>query len=323
MNEQYKMPKVSVIIPTYNRARFVGEAIDSVLAQTYKDYEIIVVDDGSTDNTQEVLKHYGHKIRYFRQENKGISAARNLALEKARGEYIAFLDDDDLWLPEKLEKQIDVLERNPDLAFVASETHVINGKGEIIDRFKRGKGDVETFENLRQQYFVPMLTTVVRRKCLDSVGGFNPSLPICQDHDLWLRLAKIYKFRYIDVPLAKYRMHANNITKNLDQYLRDHLVIATASEFVSDMPFVERRIRKSKVYYRFAEQYYLTNSFAKAGINFLKAWLTYPLIGGQYWPKGLRNLRCSLPLRIMVPYWMTVDSFIKMLFPGNGARHIQ
>src|SRR5690349_3602213 len=107
------MPKVSVIIPTYNRAQFIARAVDSVLEQTYKDFEIIVIDDGSSDNTQEILKAYEGKIRYVYQQNKGISAARNRGIQEAKGEYIAFLDSDDVWKPEKLSVQVAILDVNP------------------------------------------------------------------------------------------------------------------------------------------------------------------------------------------------------------------
>ena len=118
--------KVSVAIPTYNRAHYICETIDSVLVQTYKDYEIIVVDDGSTDNTREILKRYGGKIKYFYQANQGQASAWNYAVSQSSGEYIAFLDDDDLWFPEKLERQVEVLDKNPDLGFVCSESYVFS-----------------------------------------------------------------------------------------------------------------------------------------------------------------------------------------------------
>ncbi len=109
------MPKVSVIIPTYNRAHFLCEALDSALSQTFKDFEIIIVDDGSTDNTKQVLEKYGSRIYYIYQENKGRAEARNTGIRRAKGEHIAFLDDDDIWLPNKLEKQVFFLDARPDI----------------------------------------------------------------------------------------------------------------------------------------------------------------------------------------------------------------
>src|SRR4030042_587586 len=120
------MPKVSVIITTYNRVHFVCEAIDSVLNQTFKDFEIIVVDDGSTDNTKEALKRYSKNIFYIYQSNKGRSQARNTGLKVAKGDYIAFLDDDDIWVPHKLEKQVAFMDSNPNIGLVHTITEVID-----------------------------------------------------------------------------------------------------------------------------------------------------------------------------------------------------
>lgn len=128
---QMENQKVSVIIPTYNLARYINETVDSVLGQTYKNYEIIIVDDGSTDNTKEALSEYGGKITYIFQENQGVSAARNKGIKEAKGEYIAFLDADDLWLKDKLELQIGLMNSNPEVAMIFTDGESFNEEGLI------------------------------------------------------------------------------------------------------------------------------------------------------------------------------------------------
>lgn len=305
------MPKVSVVIPTYNRANYLRQTIDSVLAQTYTDYEIIVLDDGSTDNTKETAALYKDKIKYFYQENRGPTAGKNSGMQKARGEYIAFLDDDDLWLPEKLAKQVEVLENNRELAFACSGSYVINAKGEIIDEWKKVTQNQETFSNLYEANFVFTLTVMVRRKCLAATGLFDESLYIVQDYDLWLRLAKRYPFAYIALPLAKYRKHDSNVTKNTPQRLKEHLRIVNKKEIAGGMSFLKRRIRTAKVYILFAIQYYSQENFFQAGICYLKAVGTYPLIGNYYWPKEALSMRFSFIYRIFKIYYMIAACFLK------------
>ena len=203
------MPKVSVIIPTYNSAQYIAEAIESVLAQTYKDYEIIVVDDGSIDNTREVLKPFMDKIIYVYKENGGQASARNLGIKMSKGEYIAFLDSDDIWLPQKLELQVELLDSRPEVGLVYSDNYRFTDDEGIIglgsQRVQGLSGMV--FNSLFLKNFIPTLTVMVRRKCLDDVGLFDESKHIVhsEDYDLWLRIAKKYEIAYIDKPLAKYR----------------------------------------------------------------------------------------------------------------------
>src|SRR3990170_3473675 len=134
------MSKVSVIIPAYNSARFLPEAIESVLAQTYKDYGIIVIDDGSTDNTKETLEPYFDKIKYIYQQNQGAASARNTAIRHSQGEYIAFLDADDVWLPEKLHIQVEYLNNNPGIAMVYSPSVTISEDGGLTDKKNKNMG---------------------------------------------------------------------------------------------------------------------------------------------------------------------------------------
>lgn len=288
------MPKVSVIIPTYNYGRYLIEAVESVLNQTYKDFELIVVDDGSTDNTREVLKPYLHRLRYMYQENQGISAARNRGFQESTGEYIAYLDADDVWLPEKLAKQIPLLDEDPSLGFVCGATHEMDQDGKIFHLRNKPRRSEDTFESLFRKNFIPTLTVVIRRSCLETVGGFDTSLPLSQDYDMWLRLAKRYKFVYWNIPLAKYRVHANNISKNQSQRLRSHLKIISKKEISGDMSWLKRRIRKAKVYDYFASLYYKEEHYGNAARLYFKATLTYPFLGRHY----DQHARSAFPLAV-------------------------
>ena len=216
-------PIVSVIIPTYNRAGLIQEALESVLRQTFKDYEIIVVDDGSTDNTPEVLKPYRHRIRYVHQENQGISAARNWGILLSRGAYIAFLDSDDLWYPEKLEKQIAYLEAHPKVGLLYGQILCRTDSG--IEKVLPRRVVTSFQELLRESNTIPTSVVVARKKCFESVGLFNASFPVAEDFELWLRVARHFQIDYLRGIVAEYRMHGSNTTQNLEKVYRGYLKV--------------------------------------------------------------------------------------------------
>lgn len=202
---------VSVIIPTYNRAHMIGECLASVQAQTFRDFEVIVVDDGSTDNTREVVAWF-ETVRYVWQPHAERSAARNRGLALARGRYVAFLDDDDLWLPRKLERQVACLEAHPEAVLVHSACFVQRlGHPVRVARPRPTHGPRDVFwELLAQEYNIYFPTHLVRREPLVAVGGFSTdrNLRVAEDYDLWLRLARQHKVAYLDEPLAVYRVHS-------------------------------------------------------------------------------------------------------------------
>lgn len=223
--------KVSVTVLTYNRARLVTEAIDSILNQTFRDFEVIVVDNYSSDNTESVVRSYtDERIRYFKNQNDGfIGVNRNYSIEKSRGEYIAFLDDDDLWLPEKLEKQIELLDSDRRLGLVYSDIFIMDSNGDF--RKHPYSHSIEplrgyVFNQLLQANFIPMPAVVVRGEVLDKVGGFNPKYKICLDYDLWLRIARSYPIDYVEQPLATFRVHSGGgLQANLALAYREKLQI--------------------------------------------------------------------------------------------------
>ena len=214
-------PVVSVIIPTYNRAHLIGGAIKSVLNQTYQDFEIIVVDDGSTDNTGEIIRGFKDKrVKYIKKykENKGSSVARNIGIKVARGKYIALLDSDDEWLPEKLDKQIKVLQsESPEVGVVYSNLLYIDENGKNMSKFRNPKKEGYIYEDLLGKNYVGTNSTLlIRKECFNRVGLFDDLLNTQQDWDMWIRIAKYYRFVLIKVPLVKYRLHSNQISRNLE-----------------------------------------------------------------------------------------------------------
>jgi glycosyltransferase involved in cell wall biosynthesis len=218
-----KNPIVSVIIPTYNRANLVGKAIKSVLNQTYQNFEVIIVDDGSTDNTEDVVRGFPDKrVKYIKKykKNKGISVARNLGIKVALGKYIALLDSDDEWLPEKLDKQIKVFKSEfPEVGVVYSNTLYIDESGKNINRKLRNSKKAEgyIYEDLLEKYCVGSPSSfLIKKECFDRVGLFDDLLSGQEDWDMWIRIAKYYKFTLIKIPLVKYWLHPNQISKNLE-----------------------------------------------------------------------------------------------------------
>ena len=210
-----KNPTVSVIIPTYNRAHLVGQAIRSVLNQTFQDFELIIVDDGSSDDTEAVVKQFNDpRIRYIYQENKGISGARNTGIRSARGRYIAFLDSDDLWLPDLLQLEVPILDANPDVGLVYAKAQAIDKEGNPMSQISGApeKYPGETLKSILYGDFVSTITALVRRACFDSVGLFDESLKGRVDWDMWVRIARYYRFAYIDKVLAKFRCHPGRFT---------------------------------------------------------------------------------------------------------------
>ncbi len=191
------MPRVSAIIPTYNRKAFVLEAVDSVLTQTYGDYELIVVDDGSTDGTGEALKRYGAHVRYIFQANKGVSAARNRGLEIAHGEFIAFLDSDDLWLPKKLEIQVAFMNKHPEVEICYTDEVWIRRGVRVNPKRKHAKYSGWIYPHCLPLCIISPSSALMRRGLFEQVGTFDPHLPVCEDYDLWLRVASLVPIFFI------------------------------------------------------------------------------------------------------------------------------
>ncbi len=203
-----KVPTVSVIICIYNGERHLREAIESALAQTYPSVEIVIVNDGSTDNTESLCRSYEGRVVYISQKNRGLAKARNRGINESRGDYIALLDHDDLWRPDKLEKQMNLFVQNPELGLVYSNYFQIDPDSRIIERksaedrrMKRGW----VIPDLYEHNFVGNATVVIPKQVLDQVGLFWENLSYSLDWDLWLRIAFKYPVDFVDEPLASWR----------------------------------------------------------------------------------------------------------------------
>lgn len=214
---------VSVIIPTYNSAPYISEAIDSVLGQSYSDYEIIVIDDGSTDNTGELLNNYSHnpKVSVIRLDvNSGVSAARNAGLNIARGDIIALLDADDIWLPEKLNKQVQALKEAPESGWIYCNGSVVDQNLKkmyfFTERWNQTGGMIYA-DILLKSLCVPVSSVIIKREVFDHCGFFDPELKAVEDLDLFLRIARKYKCAYLKEPLFNYRVHNDNLSRKEDR----------------------------------------------------------------------------------------------------------
>jgi len=209
------MPQVSVIIPTYNAARYLSDAIDSVLAQTYDEFEIIVVDDGSTDETPGVVNKYDSRVCYLSQQNAGVAAARNRGISESKGKYIAFLDADDTWFPNKLEKQMAVLAASEGSRVCYSAflevTQDLSPVG--VRRSLRHSSAIEDLL-LRGNVIGSICTVVAERELFEKLGGFDATLSQCADWDMWVRMGTETEFLYLDDVLVTYRQHGTNMSRN-------------------------------------------------------------------------------------------------------------
>lgn len=209
-------PNVSVIIPTFNRWPFVGAAIESVLAQSYGDFELIVVDDGSTDDMAMQLTRFGSRLRLLNQSNRGVSAARNLAVRHARGSYLAFLDSDDLWLPSKLAIQVAFMEQNPSVQICQTEEIWIRNGVRVNPKAKHRKSSGNIFVPSLDLCLVSPSAVMLTRELFERVGGFDESLPVCEDYDLWLRITVDHSVPLIDDALViKRGGHADQLSRSM------------------------------------------------------------------------------------------------------------
>lgn len=220
------MPTVSVLLTCYNHLRHLPEAVESVRKQTFKDYEIIAIDDGSTDGTREWLSAQQDIKSIFNASNLGTYATLNVGLHAAEGEFIAILNDDDVWAPTKLERQVEMMRDNPriglvhtDGSFIDADSLPIGGAplGFLYPRFQTGR----LLPALLYANKIIASAVLVRRACFDTVGGFNPDYFGSGDWEMWLRVAEAYDCGFVDEPLTLYRVHAGNASKKHDRIWRD------------------------------------------------------------------------------------------------------
>ncbi len=215
------MPLISVIIPTYNRSWILKDAVDSVLSQKFTDFELIVVDDGSTDSTSELLSAYKDRIIKIRQENRGVSSARNSGLRAASGLYVAFLDSDDMWLPEKLSSQVDFFESHPEAVICQTDEMWIRKGVRVNPKNRHKKPSGMIFEPSLRLCLVSPSAVMMKKSIFDEIGLFNEAFPACEDYDLWLRTGLYYPVHLIERQLVVKRGgHKDQLSGNpgLDKY---------------------------------------------------------------------------------------------------------
>jgi glycosyltransferase involved in cell wall biosynthesis len=283
------LPTVSVTIPCYNSERFIAETIQSVLDQTFSDFEVVVLDDGSQDRTGEIVRGFADpRIRYFRQGNQGLAKSRNRLIELARGEYIGFLDHDDLWLPRKLQKQMALCRAKPEAALVYSDCYVVDSAGGIVGRWSKRERLYRgwVFEKLLHVNFIPIVTVIMSKTVLQQVGGFLP-YTISEEYDVFLKCAARYPFEYVPEPLACYRVHPGQFSKNYEIALRELVAIYQywSHHDQGQDPNVRLTLRQSlsRAYFNAGKSaIYLDSDPRKAREYFLKA-----LRNGPYWVAAL------------------------------------
>ena len=210
---------ISVIIPVFNGEATIKETINSILNQTFQDIEIIIINDGSTDATLETIKEISNsRIKIFSYPNAGLSASRNRGISQAKGEYISFIDADDLWTPDKLELQWQALQDNPQAAVAYSWTDYIDESSKFLKSGRRIKVNGDAFSKLLVTNFLENGSNpLISKKALEKVGGFDELLPVAEDKDMWLRLAANYEFVCVEKPQILYRSSINSLSSNLNK----------------------------------------------------------------------------------------------------------
>jgi Predicted glycosyltransferases len=280
-----RTPLVTVVIPVYNRAQFLREAIDSVLAQTFQDFEVILVEDGS-QVAESIAKEYGGRLRYVWQENQGVSKARNAGVAMGSAPWIAFLDDDDLWLPRKLERQLRAAEAAPEVALLHTDHLFREVDGSERPGPRRTPSEQVpsgwVSRELFLSNFIITSSTLVRREAFEAVGGFDVSLRLVEDYDLWMRISRRFRLMFVPERLTIYRVHGANMTRQGD--LRDALAsIQALHGLLAKDPGLEAAVGHDAVARRFHRAYaysgymhYYRGHFVMARKHLLTAWRWKP-----------------------------------------------
>jgi glycosyltransferase involved in cell wall biosynthesis len=278
-------PLVSVLIPVYNGEPYVSEAIASVLAQTYRRLECLVIDDGSTDRTPEIVDRFGASVRFLRKNNGGVAQARNFGAARAEGQYLALLDADDVWRPDKLERQMAVIAADPDVGLVYAGA-------EIVDEHRRRRGmmipappDVALRNTLLLE--LPMIslfsgTAVIPVEVFRTLGGFDERLTTSADSDLACRIAARYRVARVDAPLAQYRQHSRQMHRNTRAMEHDMLIVYDKLFGTGVLPADVNRLRD-----RAYANLYTTVALAH--------------LSGRQWRDGLRCVRRAMHYQRLGP----------------------
>jgi glycosyltransferase involved in cell wall biosynthesis len=277
---------ISVIIPTYNSGVFIGESIQSVLRQTCTDYEIIVIDDGSTDNTGGVIGNNFPQVRYYYIPNQGAARARNYGIRRARGEFIAFLDADDLWLPEKLEKQLKVFNADQELMLVFTEHRVFDTTGfrktTFVKKERLMKGDV--VKNIFLYSHVALPTVMVRSQVFQEIGYFEESLIAAEDDNLWMRIVLKFRIHLLDEVLVNVRVTEKSLSRTainlFDGGLKNlYLIENKYPDLRKRLGRANIRRKKSDIYRLYGYFFFSKGDYAMARRYLIQSITFYPQVG--------------------------------------------
>lgn len=312
------MPKVSVIIPAYNCAKYITEAIESVLKQTYTDFEIVVVNDGSTDNTEEVLKEYIENgiVNYIYQKNKGVSAARNRGIISAKGDYIAFLDADDFWEPEKIGQQVEAFQEYPGAGLSFSNYQKVDESkgiqqlgfcGRVDDWFNKHRVTPDLaygwlYRELLIGDCVITISVLVKRAVLEEIGLFDETFKIGEDYDLWLRIAQKYPLLYINRVLCKYRYRPDSASGPADirelRWTHSHIMVREKHLANNWIPLEYKGLVKNilgRLCWNIGWSYFSQNLFRESRSLFFRGMYYRPI----KWNNWLYWFASFLPLQII------------------------
>lgn len=302
-------PLVSAIIPCFNQAHYLNEAVESLLAQSYPNIEIIVVDDGSTDNTAEVASCYA-TVQLVRQANSGLAAARNSGIRASRGDYAVFLDADDLLLPNAVEEGVICLQKNPHCAFAWGSYRFITPDGSASEPQIDTPLEEDCYAALLRGNFITMHATVIyRQQALDASGGFNAALPACEDYDLYLRIARRHRIVHHHHVIAEYRKHESNMSRNSPLMLKTALSVLHSQQHYAEANSSYRHAYSAGI--RFWKEFYGMRSIRR---------ITTGMVSGHYRQarqetRSLVDSVGAMQLLLHSPVWL-----VKHLLRENGVR---
>ena len=272
--------RISIVVPAYNAAEFIRETLEHAIAQTYENIEILVIDDGSVDETSKIAESFGDVVRVIRTENRGVAKARNTGIEAATGEFIAFLDADDIWEPEKLRYQVEAVDDDHRLIYtntVSFGTQSLSNMN-IAANELLPSGDIRA--RLIQRNFISTSTVLLDRDIAVRIGGFNPDIPVCDDWDAWLRALCLTHAKYIDRPLVRYRIHPFSLGSNTKKRIAGSVQVIDSALERLDMSPKEKKTLKSQ---SISECYSYAAVLARAECRkllavklFLQAYISYP-----------------------------------------------
>jgi len=292
-------PLVSIITPVYNGEKYLAQTIESALTQSYSNFELIIVNDGSFDQSDLIIEKYlvaDPRIYYIQQTNAGVASARNTAIKRAKGKYISFLDQDDLWHKNKLDIQVAALEQDNNFAFVYSRQKIIDGSGMPVNLDWSTGATSYCFKELFLRNKITILTVLLRKSIIDEVGLFNEKLAGTDDYEMWLRITLKYPIHFLDQILGSYRVHETNVSHDaFKMTIRDlETINIILSEHVEAYKLVSKEIIKSRLYElnnQLGGWYaWKARDFNKARSHYYNAIINKPLMFRPYY----RWLYCSL-----------------------------